>query len=226
MLAAIRMMVGLPPVLPLFVAATSATSSAFVTSVGVTIPPSAAVGNLLVLTGSMRGTQTFTTPSGWTLALSNNDSIQELRAWYRICQPGDAGSTVTLTIAGGGTEIPSAACLAYANISTSTPLFSSLGGGDSTSSTTWISGSLDCHSATTHSLCVLIWGSFSAGSHPLTMPAGITGRVDVSGASNSRMVAVADEVIPAGTLEAARTATPSPPGSSYVLARLAFAGVG
>lgn len=206
---------------PTFIAVNTATSAGFVTSVAVTIPAAAQTGDLLVLAASMRGTQTFDTPSGWTLGQSNSDGVQRVHGWYRICQASDPGTSVTVIITGAATEIPSVACLAYRSIAATSPLFTARHDGDPTSSTTWSAGLLDCSAATGISLGVLIWASFPAGSHPLTMPAGVIGRCDISSASNSRMLAVADELISAGAVEVTRTATPAS-AQPYVAIDMAF----
>jgi len=63
----------------------------------ITIPGSAAVGDLAVLSNMSETTGTQSDPSGWTRIVNQQANLPVLTCWYRIIQSGDAGATVTMT---------------------------------------------------------------------------------------------------------------------------------
>jgi len=63
----------------------------------ITIPGSAAVGDLAVLSHMSETTGTQSDPSGWTRIVNQQANVPVLTCWYRIIQSGDAGATVTMT---------------------------------------------------------------------------------------------------------------------------------
>lgn len=71
------------------------------------IPSSAEVGDFLVFHVSITVSRTYTTPDGWTLLESSN-ATDGILVYVKTCEPGDAGSTVSLAYSGGSLVLASA----------------------------------------------------------------------------------------------------------------------
>ena len=71
------------------------------------IPSSAEVGDFLVFHVSITVSRTYTTPDGWTLLESSNVT-DGILVYTKTCEPGDAGSTVSLAYSGGSLVLASA----------------------------------------------------------------------------------------------------------------------
>lgn len=63
----------------------------------ITIPASAAAGDLAVLLNMHESTGAQSTPSGWTQIINQESNSPVLSVFYRILQSGDPGSSVTVT---------------------------------------------------------------------------------------------------------------------------------
>lgn len=195
MLAARRLLVQQQVTPPVFVASSSAvTSPSSVTSINVTVPAAAQVGDVIVIAAAMHDVPlTFDTPTGYTLAQNIGDNVSRLTTWYKIATSGDPGSTVTVNIHAGGSEWPAALCLVYRNIDQATPLVDSANFNSGTT-TPWPAPFVAAGSKP--AVGVYIWGTFrGATSYPLTFGSG-TSRVDVVG--TGREIAAADLDLAAG----------------------------
>lgn len=76
-------------------------NSGTVTPLNVTIPASAAIGDVAWLFWSGGNTVTMNDPTGWTLRNSSNAGNSNVRRYTRTIQSGDPGTVVSLVSSGG-----------------------------------------------------------------------------------------------------------------------------
>lgn len=201
-----------------FVARNSATASAAATSVSV--PAAAQPGDtaLLLVTHNVDDAAPAA-PTGWTQEVARTTTGMTTTVWSRVLQPGDPGSTVTVTAARSARTTVTAAV--WSGVDGSDPV---------TATATAVDASTASHTtpqlaAPARSLVVSYWSDKSSSTTAWTPPAGVTSRGASYGGGSGRVTSLlADSGVlvpagPAGRL----TATTDAPSSRAVMGTLTLA---
>lgn len=144
-------------------------------TVNATMPASTASGDILILDASINKATTFTTPSGWTLL----DSMDETAMIHRICWKVATGSDSDPTCDFGVTGQIITHIAAYRGVDNSTPFIAHAGTNNTGSS------SVNCAAPSITNTDAGAWavGSYSARQivtpSSFTPPSGMTERADV-----------------------------------------------
>lgn len=169
------------------------------TSLSVTIPAGAQIGDQLILPWVMNNSVSYTTlPAGWDLGVQDNGGSCLLVILKRTCQSGDPGSTVTLTpnsITRNVAQVIAYSDLTWVDATTS---------GSGTNTAADVATPTNTIATPAAEVSIAACRATLTGSPAMTPPSGVTERIDLTtGAfSGSALVAVGDNltVVPSGTI--------------------------